>query len=499
MFKKVLKPLTKVQIKNKILKTEQKKFASGEISVLDLPLSSYFSGTPESSLKSVQNELVQEQRTYNHSQLDNGLSIFSNDYNQQGTTVISLAVFAGSRYENYNNSGISHFIQRFFFDSTNTRSKMRLVTEMQKTGGTVSSSNDREHIIYRSESIREAVPKLLTLISDSVLQGRLHEWDLHPIKELVKQDLKDYSESPEILLNEALHATAFNGKNLGNPIICPTHNINNIKIDDIIQRMDSYYNPDRMALFGTNIHHDDLVQLADHFFGSFPEGTGSDEDIPPLEQSEYSGGDYQMHQRRFSKHESGTHSVLAFRGVPFYNDDVFALTVLKHILGESKSNNLRNLHSWGTHGLLNNHIVKQIPKSAGVINEASAFSINYSDDGLFGVKFAGDSSAVGEAVFRSLDLLKTIADKGVCEENLDRGIFKALFKYHSSLETSVGVHEANMSFPTLNVTDIGGFIGSVTAEDVQRVAKNLLLSKPTLVSYGELANVPRLYDLTKSK
>jgi len=374
---------------------------------------------------------------------------------------------------------------------------MRLVSEMQKTGATVSSSNDRENIIYRSESVREAVPKLLSLISDSVLQGRLHEYDLYPQKELVKQDLLDYAESPDVLLNEALHRTAFNGKNLGNPLICPSYNVNKISVDDIVHTMDSYFNPERMTLVGTNIHHDDLVYLANHLFGEFPEGTGKNSDIKEVGVSEYTGGDFQMHQRRFSHVSPAAHSVLAFRGLANSKKDVFALEVLRNMLGDVKFNGMISLRTCGTQGLLNNLVVKKLSKSAGNIHEASAFNINYSDDGLFGVKFSGDSEAVGQSIKQSWDLLKLIADNGVCQMNLNRGKNKAKFNYYSNLETSVGVHESHLAYPNLKVEQIGYGFEQIKAEDIQRVAKYLLSSKPTLVSYGELENVPNLFDLSK--
>jgi len=498
MLKNILKSLKRVQKQKIITGVQSKKFYQQEISVVDLPLSAYFSGTPEPVSKQAAGEVVlQNLRDYEVTTLENGFTVQSTEFNQSGTTVLSLVVKAGSRYENYQNSGVSHFIQKFFFDSTNTRSKMRLVTEMQKTGATVSSSSDRENIIYRSESVREAVPKLLSLISDSVLQGRLHEYDLHPQRELVKQDLLDYAESPEVLLNEALHRTAFNGKNLGNPLICPSYNVNKISIDDIIQRMDTYFNPERMTLVGTNIHHDDLVYLSTRLFGEFPEGTGKNSDIKDVGVSEYTGGEYQMHQRRYSAVSPATHSVLAFRGLAKTKKDSIALEVLRNMLGDSKTNDMISLRTFGTQGLLSNHIVKKLPKTAGTIHEAAGFNINYSDDCLFGVKFSGDSIAVGEAIKHSLELFKVIADKGVCQMNLNRGKNKAKFNYYSNLETSVGVHESHLAYPNLRVEQLANGFDKITAYDIQRVAKYLLTSKPTLVSYGELENVPTLFDLSK--
>ena len=90
---------------------------------------------------------------------------------------------------------------------------------MQKTGATVSSSLGREEIVYKIEGIEDSMPKLIELISDSILNTRLHEYDLPPKKDLVEYDILEYAEEPLFILNEMLHKAAFGEKGLGNLLV----------------------------------------------------------------------------------------------------------------------------------------------------------------------------------------------------------------------------------------------------------------------------------------
>jgi predicted Zn-dependent peptidase len=307
----------------KLLKNTKywKKYST--VALDEIPLSMYFPSTPMGDItEKFYDAPVSKLQT---TKLPNGVTVKSSDFNQRGNSVITIQVNAGSRYENYKNSGVSHFAQRFFFDHTNTRTKLRLVTEMEKTGASVSSSNSREHMIYKMETMREAVPKLFELVTDSILGNRLHDCDLPAKTELVERDLEEYAASPEVILNEALHRVAYGEKGLGRNVLCPSHNVHHIHTEEIVSFFEDFYRPERINVIGTNINHDDLVELSNYYL----QFDATDKKVEKL-KAPYVGGELRLHESN-----ALAYSVLAFKGTCQNDaDELYPFTVLANLLGD---------------------------------------------------------------------------------------------------------------------------------------------------------------------
>jgi predicted Zn-dependent peptidase len=424
-------------------------------------------------------------------QLKNGVTVLSTDSFYKGNAVVSLFVDAGSRYETARNNGVSHFVQRFFFGPTNQRSYLRFVSELQKTGANVSAQNGREDIVYRSESIREAVPQVWSLISNSVLQARLHEWDLPPKRDAVKLDLAQYAESPEQILSEALHQTAFNGRGLGRSLVCPPHNVNSINVDTVAQYMNQFFRPDRMTLVGTNINHSDLEYLGEQLFGEV-ESTGT-----PItkEPSKYVGGNAQLGEKRQSgKYAAQAHTVLAFEGVSQSDKNVYALQVLSTLLGDAVNPSIYTGSIAGRTGLLFQHVVSKVDS----VSNARAFHLAYSDAGLFGVYLNGtDSTKVATALNAVISVLRGIASGNIDKAALEGAKRRTLLNIASNIESAVGLNEfVAKTGGQIAPAKVGSLIQSVSVDQVRQVAEQVLKSKPTLVSYGDLEQVPTTHDLS---
>lgn len=400
--------------------------------------------------------------------LENELKVISTDSSSNGNAVVSLFVNAGSRFQNYNNNGIAHFVQRFFYSGTNQRTYLRLVTDLQKTGANVSVQAGREDIVYQFEALRGAVPQVLELVADSVLQGRLNDWDLKPKVDAVTHDLENYANVPEVILNEALHQTAFQSVTLGRNLICPPHNLHKIDNDQVLAYMNALYLPNRMTLVGTNVSHDDLTSMANALFGSAKNG-GGDANVD-TSASQYVGGVQRLHDRAIK----GAHSILAWKGASHKN--AHALSILRAALGQGSNRYTGSLQQPGSK-------LSKIVKSTNV-ESAKAFNHTYSDNGLLGVYVVGKGAEVTKALSEVVNTLKQVSSNGLSDSELKAAKSAATYDLASSLETSVGRNEFHATHGS--VSEHLSALSGVTAQQVQKAAKDLLASNPTFVSFGDL-------------
>jgi len=464
---------------------------SSAVSAKDVPLTMYFPSTP--SLSPVADFVKAETENFKKvekSKLTNGLTLVSNQSLNKGKSFVGLYVDAGSRFQTYKNEGVAHFTERFFYAGTNQRSYLRLVSDMQKTGADISAQTGREQIVYQLDALREAVPQTLELVSNSVLQGRLLEWDLPPKREFVQDDIEAYGSDPEFVLAELLHATAYGKKNLGRSLICPSHQVDKISAADVVQYMNSLYVPNRMTLVATNFDHHDLTVLAERLFGHLDNNVSSIAPLPSTanESAKYIGGDYEVNAVLEGPEGTATQVILAFEGAA--QKDIkhyYALNVLSQLLGSAYNVYVPTLAR--RESLLQRYVVSKNQN----IRQARAFSTSYSDSGLFGVFVqAKNGSAASDAVVSAVDLLKNSAEQ-ITESQLNGAKNATLVQLLAGLESNQGLNEFNAKFSSQD--EHIAAIKRITVDDIKQAAKKLLASKPTLVSVGNLDGMIRTTDL----
>lgn len=247
-----------------------------------------------------------------------------------------------------------------------------MAADIDALGGQILCSSARESIMYQSSHFHQGTPLALSLISDTVLEPAFLPDELEAQREAARYEIREVSCKPEMILPEILHDVAYDGKTLGNPLLCPEDQIDRIDRPALKGFMKEWYTPDRMVIAGAGMQHEELVELADKHFASLKgakpthsrSSTGTQQvpknllhssqqsspsllkslsrsassyltpepasGQPPLNQgSTYTGG------HRFI-HDSATefnHVYLAFEGVGIHDDDVYAVATMQVLLG----------------------------------------------------------------------------------------------------------------------------------------------------------------------
>jgi mitochondrial-processing peptidase subunit alpha len=210
---------------------------------------------------------------------------------------VGLYVDAGSRYETPSTFGVSHFLDRMAFkvcshisqrfgisftmrQSTTSRSDLEMAQAMDKLGGQIMCSSSREAIMYQSSNFAQSTPLALSLIADTVNHPAFTPEELEAQRDAAQYEIREVMAKPEMILPEILHEVAYGHVGLGNPLLCPLDRIDKIDADVMRGFMKQWYRPERMVVAGAGMHHEDLVELVDKYFGSL-------KDTPALEQQNH--------------------------------------------------------------------------------------------------------------------------------------------------------------------------------------------------------------------
>ena len=239
-----------------------------------------------------------------------------------------------------------------------------------------------DHISVFPFSQGDTITVALSLISETVQNASLLPEELEAQRAAAEYEIRELGAKPEVILPEILHHIAYDGKGLGNPLLCPEDRIHLIDASLMRHFMAEMYRPERMVIAGAGVAHEELVELVDKHFSSLKYGPVVDgltstvplsrtsPSVPPNllhpqppnvfksltrrrhpiypnssapvslgTGSTYTGGYRFIHdpQSEFN------HIYISFEGVGIHDDDIYELATMQVLLGGGGS------FSAGTH------------------------------------------------------------------------------------------------------------------------------------------------------
>jgi len=268
--------------------------------------------------------------------LTNGMKVLLSEVPKAPVATVQVWYKVGSRNELMGRAGLSHMLEHMMFKGTAkypTGSFSRLI---RKNGGMDNAFTDQDFTAYFENLAADRVELALELEADR-MQGLL--FDMNEFKterEVVKEERRlRIEDNPQVTLVEALFAQAFLSHPYHWPVIGWFGDLDAMTLDDLQRHYDTYYSPNNATLIVMgDIKADTLLPTITHLFEPIPRGP----EPKPLTAMEPD----QKGERRFVlKRETQVPFVMMGYRVPNYmSEDSYALDVLESILQRGKSSRL---------------------------------------------------------------------------------------------------------------------------------------------------------------
>lgn len=312
--------------------------------------------------------------------------------------------------------------------------------------------------------------------------------------------------NPENVAIDAAHGIAFH-RGLGSPI---TPSLSSpyekyLSADALAEFAQDAYSKSNVALVAVGPNSGDVSKWVGQFFKDLPtSGAAGQFKVQPSQATKYFGGE----QRIASK--TGNAVVIAFPGSSAFGTAGFKAeaSVLAALLGGEST------IKW-TPGF---SLLSQATKGFSQLN-VSTKNLAYSDAGLFTVTLSGQADQVGAASKNVVDALKKAAAGEVASEDIKKAAALAKFRALESVQTLETGLEATGSglvhgSKPYQIGEIAQALEKVSEQQVKEVclnilfhvdgssahqclqtAKSFLSGKATLVSVGDLHQLPYAEDL----
>lgn len=418
--------------------------------------------------------------------LENGIRVVSQETYSQMCTV-GVLTNVGSRHESV--TGTMHLLETMAFGSTERFDGLEISNILQDWGATRFVSHSREQTLHCIDILRPNVQKGMELLSQVVLEPLITKapTEVEYAKEVMSFQAQE--QMPELALGEALQAAAYGSdQQLGKPHFATPESIAllNAPLVEDFYLNNIRNNPGGMVVAGAGIAHDELVDMAKEYFGAIEQ-----KPVPVTIQSTYRGGSQivekpqtaSIYQQTLPEEEL-CRVALAFPVGGWHSDSMVTACVLQTLLGGGSS-----FSAGGPGKGMYSRMYQQVLNRYGWMESAEAFTTFADEGGLFGVSASTPvADRVPDLVTILADQLACVAIQPVGDIELSRARNMLKCNVLTQLESRLILFE-DMGRQVLtygkreDAATTCRKIDSVTAEDIQKLAREMLQNhQPTLVA-----------------
>ncbi|MBI5411584.1 insulinase family protein [Candidatus Peregrinibacteria bacterium] len=391
--------------------------------------------------------------------LKNGLRLITTP--NKGTEAITVLVLtgAGSRYETKEINGISHFLEHMFFKGAKKyKSAAEVSSAIDGVGGDFNAFTGKEYAGYYVKLAAHQKEIAFDVISDMLLYASFKAEEIKKERNVILEEYNMYQDTPMYQVGWDFERLLFGDQPLGWDEIGTKELIRTITHDDFVRYKKALYTPDNTMISIAGVFDDkEIVALTQRYF-DFSQAAKQYEFLP-----------YQPRKKdkrvviQHKKTEQG-HMILGAEGLPARHPDVYALKVLGALLG----------------GYMSSRMFLRVREEKGLSYYIRTNAEDYTDTGVFSTSAGVDLKRVDEATEAIVHEYKLVTEEIVHAEELTRAKEflkgKIILRLEDSEELAHLFGKQALLYPEIHdVPHILRSIDRVTAEDVHRVAKTLLL------------------------
>ena len=265
--------------------------------------------------------------------LENGLTIIGEEIPYVKSISLGVWINAGSRIEDEEISGVSHFIEHMLFKGTRNRTSKQIASEIDNLGGQINAFTSKECTCYYVKLLDSHIDIGIDVLSDMILNSKFNEDDLDKERSVIIEELKMYEDSPEDLAYDLLTENIYKHDPLGMNIIGTEESLNRLNREKLLDYFNKYYVPNNSVIaISGNFNFDEIINKIEEKFKVWKK-RDVNVDIKKAE--------FKSCFLTKNKDIEQVNLAMSLEAVPLENDkEVYALAVINTVFGGSISSRL---------------------------------------------------------------------------------------------------------------------------------------------------------------
>ncbi|GJM71393.1 hypothetical protein HMSSN036_36090 [Paenibacillus macerans] len=127
-------------------------------------------------------------------------------------------VKTGSRNEQPEVGGVSHFIEHMLFKGTERFSAKDIAEQFDAIGGNVNAFTSKEYTCYYAKVLDEHLPIAVDVLSDMFFRSLFDPEELRKEKNVIVEEISMYEDTPDDMVHDLVSQAAYGDHPLALPI-----------------------------------------------------------------------------------------------------------------------------------------------------------------------------------------------------------------------------------------------------------------------------------------
>ncbi|OGG14259.1 hypothetical protein A2773_06600 [Candidatus Gottesmanbacteria bacterium RIFCSPHIGHO2_01_FULL_39_10] len=392
--------------------------------------------------------------------LANGLRVLSIPMPSLESVTVLIQVRVGSRYEEKNINGISHFLEHMAFKGTEKRpSAQHIASTIDGIGGEFNAFTSKDHTGYYIKAAAKNLPLLMDVLSDMLLYSKFDPVEIEKEKGVIIEEINMYDDTPMHKVPDLYENLLYGDTKLGRDIAGQKDVIRSVKREDFIAYMDRFYGPKNTVVAVSGGIGESVKELVKKYLGGWKEKKVEEPDRVKDEQRKPG---VLVH----FKDTQQAHMCIGVRSYPLGHPDRYKLGVMTAILG----------------GGMSSRLFMEVREKRGLAYYVRSQNEQYHDVGNFVTQAGIDTVRIDDAVKVTLGEFVKMKEKEVGDEELKKA--KEYLKGRLTLELEDSRSVAGMLGTSELLEEkirlpkeIMSKIDEVNATDIKKVAGDIFKSE----------------------
>jgi len=422
----------------------------------------------------MQKAMPKEVRNIRRQKLPNGLTVITEQMQHIRSASIGIWLQTGSRDEDAEWNGISHFLEHMVFKGTKHRTAEEIARQVDSIGGNMDAFTAKECICFNVKVLDEHVPTALDILSDLVLNPTFDAADIARERGVILEEIKMDEDNPDYLVHEIFTQNFWKDHPLGKPILGTKETVKRFERAPVVDAYAHRFAPGNIIVSAAgNLDHDRFVELVTKAFEHMK---------PPKNGNGFHSSPPKIVSRIILRNKKALEQVQLCLGVPAHpiaHEKRHAGYILNTLLG----------------GGMSSRLFQNIRERQGLAYSIYSDLNPYRDTGCLAV-YAGTSLASASKVVQSVvSEFRNLKSTPVPEEELKRSKAQLKGSLMLSLESSTArmsnLARQEMYFDRFyDLDELIEKIEAVTAEDLTDLANEFFKTESVAVTV--LGNLPGL-------
>lgn len=400
---------------------------------------------------------------YNFLELKNGIRIVHKPIKNE-VAHCGFIIKTGSRDENIDQNGITHFIEHAIFKGTKNRKAHHILNRIDSVGGEINAFTTKEKTSIYASFTKEYFERALELLTDILFNSTYPENELEKEKDVIIDEINSYLDNPYEQIYDDFEDLIFEGHPLGMNILGTVNSVQKINRNKILNFIKENYRTDQIifSIVG-DIPFQKIEKLCNKHLSNVPTKTNN--------KKRTLFNDYKPVHKEIKKDTYQTHCIIGKTAYGAHNKNKSSFVLLNNILGGPAMNSKLNMGIREKYGL--------------TYNIESAYT-TFSDIGLFYIYLGTDKKHIDKSIKLVHRELKILKDKKMSTVQLQKAkrqiIGQITLSEENNCNVMLGMGKSMLLYNKIDsLTETFNKINILTTENLQHVA-NEIFNKDQLSS-----------------